>query len=100
MTCNGPRRPKAGCAHEGRVGTALDRAELDDSGISLGNRPASRVQADDQLRAVFEGKDVSTEERDASWAGYFARRLLRLGERRRPLMASLMDRLPQPLEDK
>jgi hypothetical protein len=96
----GISRVLATLAHEERIGSALDRAELDDIGALLGERPTNRAGADDTLRAVFENPGERGEESDAIWACYFARRMLRLGERRRPLMASLMDRLPQPLEDR
>ncbi len=97
---DGAARILATLAHESRVGSALDRAELDEITFMLGERPTNRTQADNRLRIVFEAPDENAGEHDVRWARYFARRLLRLSERRRPLMASLMDRLPQSLENR
>ena len=50
-----------------------------------------RVLRERALEALEEGEAV------AAWATYFARRMHRLAERRRPLMGPLLDRLPQEL---
>jgi len=86
-------------AHADRVGPGLDRAEIEDLASVLEERPATLPDGELRLHALFEERDHGVEDDGRRWASYFARRLLRLGERRRPLMAHLMDRLPQPLEE-
>jgi len=87
--------------HEARVGAALDARECEDL-AGLLDRAASSSAHDlrdleSALRQQLAGparSDDLLEQR----ACYFARRLHRLAERRRPLMGALYERLPQPLE--
>jgi len=85
--------------HADGVGPALTRAELDDLEELLGARPVDLDAADEALRGLVAEPDAPTRSADARLASYFARRMMRLAERRRPLMGELMDRLPQPLEN-
>jgi aminoglycoside phosphotransferase len=99
--------------HESRVGTALDRAEyeeivalLDETdqprqktlGIDQRFDVASslRTELEMQMRNELAGLD-SDFQKEREVACYFARRMHRLAERRRPLMGELMERLPQSL---
>ena len=85
--------------HEGRVGAGLDRDELEDLGVLLGSVPGDRLQGEKALRRLVVDSDRPGEAEERRRARYFARRMGRLAERRRPLMGRLFDRLPQQLED-
>jgi aminoglycoside phosphotransferase len=95
----GMERALAAIEHDDRVGVALDRSELDDLGELLGHRPTDVGSGEAELRSRLDAADGSDVGRDRLHARYFARRMGRLAERRRPLMGLLFDRLPQPLED-
>ena len=95
----GIARVIASLAHEDRVGPTLDRDELADLESVLGESLSDLTIANHRLSLAIATPAEPPEERGAKWARYFARRFLRLGERRRPLMGPLMERLPQPLED-
>ncbi len=87
--------------HEEQVGGMLDDRERADLARLLGRSddpsvadlPDLEAALREQLAARAASGDL-LEQR----AGYFARRLHRLAERRRPLMGALYERLPQPLE--
>ena len=96
---DGVARVIATLTHEDSVGAALNQQEIDDIQDTLNESLTDLALADDRLRMVLGEPSKNTQERDTQWASYFARRFLRLGERRRPLMGALMERLPQPLED-
>jgi aminoglycoside phosphotransferase (APT) family kinase protein len=95
----GMGRALAAIDHDDQVGPALDRSELDDLATLLGHRPTDLAAAEAELRAQIDALDRPDRATDRRLAGYFARRMLRLAERRRPLMGELWDRLPQPLEE-
>ena len=88
--------------HDDRVGGPLDEREREDL-AGLLDRPDAGAASDlPGLEAVLRDQLVTTDCSDAGLvrarACYFARRLHRLAERRRPLMGALYERLPQPLE--
>lgn len=85
--------------HEDRVGGFLDEQEQDDLMSLLGERPSDPVAGERALREALESIATPDARQERRFASYFARRLTRLAERRRPLMGPLWERLPQPLED-
>lgn len=104
-------RGLAALAHEERVGPALDAREsaelrgllaevgAEDSGDA---DPVERTELEARLRSSAGdlGGTRSAKDRPKreALAIYFAGRMHRLAERRRPLMGGLHGRLPQPLE--
>jgi len=95
----GMARALAAIEHDDQIGAALDRAELDDLEDLLGQRPADLATAEAELRELIDALDRPDRATDQSLASYFGRRMLRLAERRRPLMGELWDRVPQPMEE-
>lgn len=87
--------------HEERVGGLLDAREREELGRLL-DRSVDLPAADlPGLDAALRAQLVASARADdllEPRACYFARRLHRLAERRRPLMGALYERLPQPLE--
>ena len=95
----GMARALAAIEHDDQIGAALDRAELDDLEDLLGQRPADLATAEAELRVLIDALDRPDRATDQSLANYFGRRMLRLAERRRPLMGELWERVPQPMEE-
>ena len=90
------RRGLAALTHAEAVGSTLDRRERDDTASLVGVPIASgNEDPDSALRYALAETARPT---DSALARYFARRMHRLAERRRPLMGELFERLPQPLE--
>lgn len=95
----GVERGLAAIDHEDQIGAALDRIELADLEGLLGRALADLATGEAALRSHLADLAAPDLETDRRLAGYFMRRMGRLAERRRPLMGTLQDRLPQPLED-
>lgn len=98
----GLSRGLAALAHESRVGAFIDARESGDLAALL-DRPGDPSATDTRrLSEAVRGliaEESGLEHVIEPWAAYFARRMHRLAERRRPLMGPLMNRLPQLLED-
>lgn len=89
-------------AHEDRVGREIELRERSELADLLGRESSGEGRnlrsLELELRLDLDRLERGAEGRTRA-ACYFARRMHRLAERRRPLMAALYERLPQPLED-
>lgn len=91
-------RALATLAHEAGTGPELDRREAEEIAALLDRRvdAVGRPGLETALHTALASRAG-----DPDWvpraAAYFARRMHRLAERRRPLMGALYGRLPQPL---
>jgi len=90
-------RATATLDHAARVGARLDRSDWEDLGSVLEGGPEDRSATQAALRHAIREQVATDAGLERRVAGYLARRMERLAERRRPLMGPLAERRPQTL---